>query len=328
VFAISRPQPRPNYTAAAIQADLNQDVPWQNGRPADPRVYENMMGRFGRMIAQAHQQDHTQLCMIAETGLPGYPRLDTGLRNRIFSWAVENDTALAAGAHDIDAATGEDTNALFVITPRRDASGRARLTERDTGEGSLATGQIAGEYAKQELVPFGEYVPYRKYLPFLNALHVAIFDDQPGSADQPAVDAGAPVGQIGSAICYESSYPRFLRQQTRAGANVLDVITDDTWFGRTAAAEQHMAMSAMRAAENHRYLVRCAATGISAIFDPDGRVIAEAPLFTQSVVAAPIVSLSGETPFVRYGDWFVGLCVVIVVLVGMLSIARKTTVQA
>lgn len=285
-FAVSRPAERPTFVAAAIQADINQDVPWQNGRPENPAYYAWTMATFGRMIAQAHAQD-ARLCAIAETGLPGYPRFDTGLLNGIFSWATANNTALAAGGHDIDPMSGKDTNSLFVITPE---------------------GHIAGEYAKQELVPFGEYVPYRKYLPFLDALHVAVFDDEPGSASQPAIDAGAPVGKIGSAICYESSYPRFLRQQTRAGANVLDVITDDTWFGKTAAARQHMAMSAMRAAECHRYLVRCAATGISAIFDPEGRVIAQAPLFKRAVVAAPIASLSGETPFVRYGDWFVALC--------------------
>lgn len=302
MFAITRPTPRPNYTAAAIQADLNQDVPWQNGRPADPRVYQAMMRRFGSMIRDAHAEDRAQLCVIAETGIPGYPRLDASLRNTLFSWAFENDTALAAGAHDIDPASGKDTNSLFVITPQR---------------------QIAGEYAKQELVPFGEYVPYRNYLPFLNALHVAVFDDEPGEPSQPAIDAGPPVGKIGSAICYESSYPRFLRQQTRAGANVLDVITDDTWFGRTAAARQHMAMSAIRAAENHRYLVRCAATGISAIFDPHGRVLAQAPLFKRFVVAAPVASLTGETPFVRYGDWFVALCGAIVMSIGSMSLARK-----
>ena len=301
-FAISRPATRPTFVASAIQADLNQDVPWQNGRPQDPAVYNNMMATFGRMIQEAHAKDRAQLCVIAETGLPGYLRLDAGFRDSVFAWAEKNHATFAAGAHDISTASGKDTNALFVITPDK---------------------RIAGEYAKQELVPFGEYVPYRKYLPFLNALHVAIFDDEPGGPSQPAIDAGPVVGTIGSAICYESSYPRFLRQQTRAGANVLDVITDDTWFGKTAAARQHMAMSAVRAAECHRYLVRCAATGISAIFDPEGRVVAQAPLFTRSVVWAWIAPLSGLTPFVRFGDWFVALCGGIVVLVGLVSLGRK-----
>lgn len=298
LFALSRPLPVPVYGAAAIQANINQDVPWQNGRPADPAYYRNTLNTFGGMIHQAHAQDHARLCVLAETALPGYPRFDPGLRASVLSWAVENQTALAAGGHDVSPQSGKDTNTLFVMTP---------------------AGQIAGEYSKQELVPFGEYVPYRKYLPFLAALHVAVFDDEPGSPTQPAVDAGAPVGKVGSAICYESSYPRFLRQQTLTGANVLVVITDDTWFGRTAAARQHLAMSAFRAAENRRYLVRCAATGISAIFDPNGREIAEAPLFTRAVVSAPISSLSGFSPYTRYGDWFIGLCLVLCLLAAALG---------
>ncbi|HEX5322875.1 MAG TPA: apolipoprotein N-acyltransferase [Capsulimonadaceae bacterium] len=291
-FGRSQPESaRPFLRAAAIQGNINEDVPWHNGRPASPAYFENTMATFGQMIASASKSG-ANLCVLAETALPGYLRYDVLLRGQVTRWAVANNTALAAGGEDMDPRTGKDTNSLFVVTP---------------------TGEIAGSYAKQELVPFGEYVPYRSYLPFLEALHVAIFDDEPGGPSQPPILVSPYVGKVGSAICYESTYPRFLRQQTLAGANVLDVITDDTWFGRTAAARQHLAMSAIRAAETHRYLVRCAATGISAIFGPEGNVINEAPLFTRAVVSAPIAPLHDLTFFVRYGDWFIGLCALIVI---------------
>jgi apolipoprotein N-acyltransferase len=291
-LAPSHSFPGPKFAAAAIQANINQDVPWSGGRPKDPVYFTQTMATFERMIVDArHHTPPVGLCVLSETAVPGYPRFDPELRREMLSWATVNNVALAAGARDFNQHDGNDSNTLFVVTP---------------------SGAITGEYAKQQLVPFGEYVPFHKILPFLDKLHVAVFDDDRGGPDQPPLWAGPDIGKVGSAICYESTYPRFLRQQTKAGANVLDVITDDTWFGRTAAAKQHLAMSAMRAAETHRYLVRCAATGISAIFAPNGREMTEAPLFTQAEVIGEIAPLKDITPFVRYGDWFIWLCAVIV----------------
>jgi len=235
------------FTAAAIQANIDQNVLWRQGRPADPAYFANTIMSFDQMISGAAAKHQARLCVLAETAVPGYLRFDTAVRSYLLGWAGKNHTALVAGGHDISQKSGKDENCLFVITP---------------------TGAVSGKYVKQQLVPFGEFVPYRQYLPFLEALHVAVFDEEPGGSSQPALWAGPDVGKVGSAICYESTYPRFLRQQTLAGANILDVITDDTWFDRTAAAKQHMAMSAVRAVETRRYLVRCAATGISAVFAP------------------------------------------------------------
>jgi apolipoprotein N-acyltransferase len=94
------------------------------------------------------------------------------------------------------------------------------------------------------------------------------------------------------------------------GADLLVVSTDDTWFGRTAAARQHAACAAVRAAEEDRYLVRCAATGLSQVIAPTGQVLSEAGLFTRRVVSAPVQARHGLTPYARWGDWFVAACAV------------------
>ena len=151
-------------------------------------------------------------------------------------------------------------------------------------------GQVTGSYQKRQLVPFGEFMPGRSWMPFLEALHVTTFDMKRGADRQPLLDGGPGVGRIGATICFESSYPRFLREQVARGAGLLVVSTDDTWFGRTAAARQHSAIAAVRAAETDRYLVRSAATGVSQIIDPTGRVLAEAGLFRPAVVWAPVQS--------------------------------------
>jgi apolipoprotein N-acyltransferase len=104
-----------------------------------------------------------------------------------------------------------------------------------------------------------------------------------------------------------------VRYELRRGAAILAVGSDDTWFGRTSASRQGEAINAVRAAESDRYLVRCSATGISAIIDNHGKVIAEQPLFTQGALTATVQPMDGETLFVRCGDWWVALCAVIVI---------------
>jgi apolipoprotein N-acyltransferase len=125
--------------------------------------------------------------------------------------------------------------------------------------------------------------------------------------------------KAGVAICYESTYPRFLRQQVADGATFDVVVTDDTWYGRTAAAQQHLAMSILRAVETDRYLVRCASTGISAIISPNGMVLTSAGIFTKATVTAPIEQRFDKTPFVRFGDWFVYLCIGGIIVIFILT---------
>jgi apolipoprotein N-acyltransferase len=280
------------FVAAALQANINQDVPWKNGRPADPAFTAGTLATFDSMAAQARDRG-ARLALIAETALPGYVALDYDLRRRAQDMSTRNGLTMVDGGFDYDVANHKDRNVAILFVPDAGPIGPLRM------------------YAKQQLVPFGEFVPFVNELKWLNCLHTTDYNDEAGAADQAPLDDAGGIGKIGVAICYESSYPRFGNEQVRAGANILTVITDDTWFGRTAAAKQHFAMSAVRAAECDRYLVRCAATGISGVFDPNGAVEADAPLFTRSVVAAPVQSLSGETVFVRYGDWMVLLSALI-----------------
>ncbi len=163
-------------------------------------------------------------------------------------------------------------------------------------------------YQKQQLVPFGEYTPGTDLFPFLRALNVTGAEFKAGGDAQTLLDGGPKIGKIGAAICFESSYPRIMQDQVARGAGLLVVSTDDAWFGRTAAARQHSAIAAVRAAETDRYLVCSAATGVSEIIAPSGHVLAEAGLFRPAVVTAPVESRTTVTPYVRWGDWFVVFC--------------------
>jgi apolipoprotein N-acyltransferase len=270
----------PTFVAAALQADVNQDVKWT------PQYAQNTLAAFESQAQEASRRD-AKLVVWPETGFPGYLSTDPALREQASLMAIQNHEAMLVGTVDYDEAEKKNANSLFLVQ---------------------ADGTLGGSYRKQRLVPFGEYVPYRGWLPFLGKLQLTIYDMVPGEARQPVLDVGPPVGPVGTAICYDSTDGEIMRRQVAGGADLLVVSTDDTWFGHTAAARQHAACSAVRAAEEDRYLVRCAATGISQVIDPTGRVLTEAGLFTQRVVSAPVQARHDITPYARWGDWFVAVC--------------------
>ena len=282
---------KPTFIAAALQGNIDQNT------DQTPAYVERVMQTFIAQGRQAAARGAT-LVVWPETAFPGFLRGDRGGDGlaRLSAEATGSHQTLLVGGVEHDWTAGKNANALFSITP---------------------AGQIAGSYQKRQLVPFGEFVPGRSWLPFVEALHVTNFDMKPGANVQALLDGGPDAGKIGATICFESSYPRFLREQVRRGANLLVISTDDTWFGRTAAARQHSAIAAVRAAEADRYLVRSAATGVSQVIDPTGRVLAEAGLFQASVVSAPVQSRTTVTPYVRWGDWFVGFCALLLVTVSV-----------
>ncbi len=295
IWTIQAENLKPTFVAAALQGNINQNT------EQTPAYAEQVMQTFTAQGREAAARG-AMLVVWPETAFPGFLRGDASPSNglaRLSAEAIGNRQTLLVGGVEHDWKVGKNANALFSITP---------------------TGQIAGSYQKRQLVPFGEFVPGRSWLPFVEALHVTNFDMKPGADVQPLLDGGPEAGKLGVTICFESSYPRFLREQVRRGATLLVVSTDDTWFGRTAAARQHSAIAAVRAAEADRYLVRSAATGVSQVIDPTGHVLAEAGLFQAAVVSAPVQSRTTVTPYVRWGDWFVGACVL---LLGAVSVPWK-----
>jgi apolipoprotein N-acyltransferase len=173
----------------------------------------------------------------------------------------------------------------------REAEGEARPVNAAVLVGP--DGSLGGAYAKMHLVPFGEYVPWSRYLGFVNRIvEGAIGDFLPGAA--PVVlDAGDI--RIGASICYEVIFPDLIRGFPLRGANLLANLTNDAWFGTSAGPRQHFAMAVVRAVENRRYLVRAANTGISGLVDPRGRVLDRTGM-EESRVLVGEVRLRGDLP--------------------------------
>ncbi len=170
-------------------------------------------------------------------------------------------------------------------------------------------GEIAYRYHKMRLVPFGEYVPLQPVLTLGGRVTAKLVrqvaDFTPGTE---AAVAEVDGHRLGAFICYESIFPHLVRRFTAQGAGLLVNITNDGWYGRTSAPYQHLAMTVFRAVENRRYLVRAANTGITAIVDPRGRVLARTALFDRTVLVGDAAFVAAPTFYGRYGDVFAWSC--------------------
>lgn len=278
--------PERTVKVAIIQGNIDQDFPptesWAAHTDKTMRAYSiatiNVLG------------DKPDLVIWPETAAPGYITTDAGIRGPV--------QALAAGGHT-NMLVGSCQMAPLLQGKAREYNG-AFLFDR--------AGTLKDQYYKVHLVPFGEFVPGRDTLPFLNRYKVRAIDVAPGPGFRPVE---TDFGKVGVMICFESVFTEIARALTHRGADVLVVMTNDAWFGRTAAAEQHHAMSILRAIENRRYVARCAATGISAVIDPWGRVEESAGIWQEKTIIRSIAPMSITTPYTRWGDWFVWACMIL-----------------
>src|SRR5207249_10036416 len=136
-------------------------------------------------------------------------------------------------------------------------------------------------YAKRHLVPFGERMPFQRWLPALGRIDLGQAEWQAGT--RPVLFPSA-AGPFSCLVCFEAIFPDLARDDVRHGARWLVNITNDEWFGNGAALYQHAAMAVFRAVENHVPLARCANTGLTLIADANGRVRAKLPVFTPAVL--------------------------------------------
>lgn len=170
-----------------------------------------------------------------------------------------------------------------------------------------AAGQLRDAAHKSHLVPFGEYVPLGRYLPFIKRLAAGAGDFSPGPL-KPLQWADHAVGPL---ICYEAIFPQLARQLGLQGSQLLVHLTNDAWFGRSAAPWQHLAMARLRAVENRLWLVRAANTGISAVVGPAGGLRQQTALFTPVALKGRIAWRQAQSCYQRWGDWLPAGCLLL-----------------
>lgn len=182
-------------------------------------------------------------------------------------------------------------------------------------------------YDKIHLVPFGEYMPFNRLLPLGPGIAAREADYSPGHEMTVMRVPGCPSFSV--LICYEAIFPSLARLAVNSGAHVLMNMTNDGWFGPTAAPYQHLNMARLRSIENRAWLIRSANTGVSAAYDPAGRLIDHIALDREGwfVVAVPAAAHAGS-PYSSVGDLFAWGCLVSSVILaigplGVIGAARR-----
>jgi apolipoprotein N-acyltransferase len=170
-------------------------------------------------------------------------------------------------------------------------------------------GQRIFSYDKIHLVPFGEYEPF----PLIHEVVNHVSDEVGGFRKGQTYGVGPlPAGySLGVFICYEAIYPGEVRHFAADGATLLVNISNDGWFGRSAAARQHLLMARVRAVENRRWLIRATNNGYTASVDPYGRIYEPLPTDVRASADLPYDFRTDRSIYTRFGDWFAWLCVAV-----------------
>jgi len=181
-----------------------------------------------------------------------------------------------------------------------------------------ASGEPEGRYDKIHLVPFGEYIPYKPLFFFAGRLTAEVGEFVPGRRLEPL----GREHKLAPLICYESIFPDLVRKFSARGAEVLVNMSNDAWYGTSAAREQLLLMARMRAIENGRWLLRATNTGLTAVVDPYGRAQVFPP-DRRAAFTARFAYLSGQTVYVAWGHWFPVLAAVAALLALLQAMARR-----
>lgn len=275
---LSQPSKGRELNVALLQGNIDQGVKW------DPAYQRATLETYRRLTMEA-AKENPALVVWPETATPFFLRSHP-LGEEVVQIAQEAGVFLLVGSPDWD---GEERrryfNSAFLLSPE---------------------GRIVDKYDKIHMVPFGEYVPLKRILFFVQKMAYGIGDFSGG--DRYTVFS-FPSGRFSVTICYEAIFPDQVRRFVQGGADFLVNITNDAWFGLSSAPYQHLAMAVFRAVENRVYLIRAANTGISAIVAPTGEIVKATDLFVEAAVSGAIRLKEGMTFYTRFGDLFALGCV-------------------
>ena len=286
---------------AAIQGNVPQGVKWEPG--SGPRILADLV-RLTRQAAAAG----ARLVVWPESASPYAFTRPRPAASPAEGPAVEPDAAYLGTVTGLARELG-----IAIIAGSVDYRlERQALVAYNSAFAIAPDGTLGPSYDKVHLVPFGEYVPLRGLLFFVDRMvRGAIADFAPGARLDPLP---TPLGPAATFICYEAILPEVVRSIARRGAVFLVNLTNDGWYGRSAAPSQHLAMAVARAVENRRFMVRAANTGVSAVIDPYGRVLARTRLEEQAVLIAAVAPRRDATFYARHGDWLAWCCAILTAL--------------
>ncbi len=263
--------------AAVIQGNIDQAIKW------NPAFKGKTIAGYRSLSHQAHRAGATDLLIWPEAATPFYFQQGGPLADLVRQLPRETGAHLLFGSPAYVAKQGDhqSLNSAFLLSPQ---------------------GKLLGRSDKVHLVPFGEYVPLKPFLPFIDKLVVGIGDFSPGKIEPLDLNGHA----LGVLVCYEAIFPGLARDYVNSGSDLLVNITNDAWFGRSSAPAQHLAMVRLRAVENRIWIARAANTGISAFISPSGRITGTTGLFETTYLTARVGLGAQPGLYARMGDLLPG----------------------
>jgi apolipoprotein N-acyltransferase len=271
--AISKP-----ISIAIMQGNIPQQTKW------DPGAVEATLEKYATLTTQHW---NAPLIFWPENAVPLLSSDATPFTNELDQEAKQHHTAILFGMPM--AGTPPDTyyNAATVV------------------------GNGRGTYYKHHLVPFGEYIPLRRFFgKTLGFLSLPMTDFSAGPEIQPLLDMQNL--HVALFICFESAFPEAVKAQLQE-ANLMVTISDDGWFGHSLGPYQHEEIDQMRALETGRYLVRATNNGLTSIINTQGKIVSQAPMDKTLVLTGTIIPVNGETPWMYFG-LFPLICLVLLML--------------
>ena len=199
---------------------------------------------------------------------------------------------------------------------------RKRPKRFNTAIATSPDGTVLGVYHKKALMPFGEYIPFADRFPWLKDLSPQTGDFSVGDISEPIIfplqNSSVEKVSIASLICYEDLIPKLARDAANRGAELLVNLTNDAWYGDTAAPHQHHLLALWRSIETGRAMLRVTNTSLTGVVDPLGNTTETLPVFEPGIIVTDVPLMSHQTLYSRIGDlpvWILAISVFIGALI-------------
>ena len=278
---------------AVVQGNVDLAAQWRR------ELYGKNLELYLRLTIGTLRAEPARLVIWPETAMNFFvaeePAYRTSIASALRPFGAE---LLAGGPYVIGGDQPRFYNAAFDIAP---------------------DGEVRARYDKRRLLPFAEAVPLEA-IDLIRRNFGRVREFTPGAPGPPLPTAAGPAGIL---ICNEALYPGDARARILEGAQILVNLTNDTWTDSGQFSTIAFDMSALRAVEQHRYLIRASTSGPSAVIDPLGRVVVRSRLFTRDVVRSAVAPIRQHTVYARVGDLFAYACVLVTGLACIVWAARS-----
>ncbi len=288
LVCLNRPSGTDPIRVAAVQGCILSGEKWSGSSSATDTYFS---------LTRECADEDIDLVVWPESALPSNLKLHPDLLALLQSLSGEVDTPILTGCFWKNGV--QSTNSAVLLTENT----------------------VSEPYSKRHLVPFGERMPYRAFFetffPFLGEINMLSSDLAAGESSALMELGGKKLGTL---ICFESLFPSLASDSVKDGAQLLVLVTNDSWYEDSPAVWQHLAHAVFRSVETRRSTVRCANSGVSAIIDETGRITRELGPLKQGFLEGEVSYCDEITPFVSFGPrvlyflgavlvlWGLGLC--------------------